>query len=247
MAPFDKIIVTCSPESVPKPLVEQLREGGRMVIPVGERFQQTLYRMTKQDGKLIREPLRPTLFVPMTGEAEDQREHLPDGTNPKVVNGDFTTANTDDDRAKTDFVPGWYYGRQVQQMNAGKDSTSPQQNALVRFRNDTPGLSSHLLQGIAVEGKKVSMIRLSGKVRTENVRKGPTSDAMPAIAISFYDVQRQELGTYLIGPFRGTRPWRSASRLIRVPAETNESILRIGLFGATGIADFGDISIEKVD
>ena len=36
-APFDKIIVTCSPESVPRPLVEQLVDGGRMVVPVGER------------------------------------------------------------------------------------------------------------------------------------------------------------------------------------------------------------------
>ena len=38
-APFDKIIVTCSPESIPKPLIAQLREGGKMVIPVGERYQ----------------------------------------------------------------------------------------------------------------------------------------------------------------------------------------------------------------
>jgi len=41
-APFDKIIVTCSPEKVPPALVAQLREGGRMVIPVGERYQQAL-------------------------------------------------------------------------------------------------------------------------------------------------------------------------------------------------------------
>ncbi len=41
-APFDKIIVTCSPEKVPQALVEQLAEGGRMIVPVGERYQQTL-------------------------------------------------------------------------------------------------------------------------------------------------------------------------------------------------------------
>ncbi len=41
-APFDKIIVTCSPEKIPAPLIEQLNEGGRMVIPLGERYQQLL-------------------------------------------------------------------------------------------------------------------------------------------------------------------------------------------------------------
>ena len=88
---------------------------------------------------------------------------------------------------------------------------------------------------------------LRGRVRTESIRKGPTSDAMPSIAISFYNRQRQELGTYWIGPFRGTRPWRDSSKLIRVPADATESILRIGLFGATGVADFANIAIEKID
>ena len=73
-APFDKIIVTCSPEKVPQPLVDQLREGGRMIIPVGERYQQALHLLKKKDGKLINEALRPTLFVPMTGKAEDSRQ-----------------------------------------------------------------------------------------------------------------------------------------------------------------------------
>ena len=88
-APFDKIIVTCSPESVPVPLKEQLREGGSMIIPVGERYQQTLYRMIKRDGELVREPLRPTLFVPMTGTAESGRQLHPDSANPQINNGDF--------------------------------------------------------------------------------------------------------------------------------------------------------------
>jgi protein-L-isoaspartate(D-aspartate) O-methyltransferase len=69
-APFDAIIVTCAPEKVPQPLVDQLKEGGRMVIPLGTRFNQTVHLMTKQGGKLSDRTLIPTLFVPMTGRAE---------------------------------------------------------------------------------------------------------------------------------------------------------------------------------
>lgn len=277
-APFDKIIVTCSPESVPQPLVDQLAEGGQMIVPVGERYQQTLYRMIKKDGKLVQQPLRPTLFVPMTGTAESSRQRKPDPTNPIVINSDFATFSTEDvalnnaasnnaasagsepeDSVRSpatgkstdffreqrgevadDFVPGWYYGRQVRHRKEGDQG-------YVRFANDTPGLSSHLLQGIAVDGQSVSMIRLVGRCRTENIRKGPTPDAMPMVAISFYDELRQDLGTYTVGPFRGTRPWRESSRLIRVPPKTHEAILRIGLFGATGVADFQRVAIEKID
>ncbi|MGE0758666.1 MAG: protein-L-isoaspartate(D-aspartate) O-methyltransferase, partial [Pirellulaceae bacterium] len=81
-APFDKIIVTCSPEKPPQPLIDQLREGGLMVIPVGERYQQTLYLMRKKNGELIAEALQPTLFVPMTGAAEEARQIQPDPTEP---------------------------------------------------------------------------------------------------------------------------------------------------------------------
>jgi protein-L-isoaspartate(D-aspartate) O-methyltransferase len=47
-----------------------LKDGGRMVIPVGGRFNQMVFLVTKKDGKLTRKELRPTLFVPMTGRAQ---------------------------------------------------------------------------------------------------------------------------------------------------------------------------------
>lgn len=247
-APFDKIIVTCSPESVPAPLVEQLAEGGQILIPVGQRYQQTLYRVTKKDGQMVRQPLRPTLFVPMTGQAEKSRRLQPDAANPLVVNGDFELDAAEDRVAIDDHVPGWYYGRQVKRMGPGQDDgSSPADKGYVRFSNQTPGLNSHLLQGIAIDGREVSMIRLSGQARTKDVRKGPDPDSMPMIAISLYDEQRRDLGTFRLGPFRGSRPWRSSSRLIRVPAATREAILRIGLFGATGTADFDQIVIKRID
>ncbi|HKI21237.1 MAG TPA: protein-L-isoaspartate(D-aspartate) O-methyltransferase [Isosphaeraceae bacterium] len=71
-APFDAIIVTCAPQKIPQPLVDQLKEGGRIVIPLGDRFTQTLHLMVKRGGKLTDKELKPTLFVPMTGRALEE-------------------------------------------------------------------------------------------------------------------------------------------------------------------------------
>ena len=67
-APFDAIIVTCAPEKVPQPIVDQLKDGGRMVIPVGERFAQQLYLLEKKNGQLKESATLPVRFVPMTRE-----------------------------------------------------------------------------------------------------------------------------------------------------------------------------------
>jgi protein-L-isoaspartate(D-aspartate) O-methyltransferase len=67
-APFDAIIVTCAPDHIPQPLVEQLVEGGRMVIPVGRGHRQELYLVEKKEGQIRQRGIIPVLFVPMTGE-----------------------------------------------------------------------------------------------------------------------------------------------------------------------------------
>jgi len=67
-APFDSIIVTCAPERVPQPLVDQLKEGGRMIIPVGAKFAQELYLLEKKDGRLEQSAVLPVRFVPMAGK-----------------------------------------------------------------------------------------------------------------------------------------------------------------------------------
>jgi protein-L-isoaspartate(D-aspartate) O-methyltransferase len=69
-APFDAIIVTCAPEKVPQPLVDQLKDGGRMVIPVGERFAQQLYLLEKKNGQMKESVTLPVRFVPMLREAQ---------------------------------------------------------------------------------------------------------------------------------------------------------------------------------
>jgi protein-L-isoaspartate(D-aspartate) O-methyltransferase len=69
-APFDGIIVTAAPPRIPEPLLQQLKTGGKLVIPVGDTLQD-LYVLTKRrDGGFDRRRVLPVLFVPMTGEAQ---------------------------------------------------------------------------------------------------------------------------------------------------------------------------------
>lgn len=67
-APFDAIIVTAAPDHVPPPLVEQLREGGRMVIPVGKSGSQELYLLEKRGGQIRQTAVIAVKFVPLTRE-----------------------------------------------------------------------------------------------------------------------------------------------------------------------------------
>ncbi|MFB0516051.1 MAG: protein-L-isoaspartate(D-aspartate) O-methyltransferase [Candidatus Neomarinimicrobiota bacterium] len=67
-APFDAIVVTAAPEHIPPPLVQQLAEGGRMVIPVGHPFlTQYLVLVEKKNGRVTSRQLIPVRFVPLTG------------------------------------------------------------------------------------------------------------------------------------------------------------------------------------
>jgi protein-L-isoaspartate(D-aspartate) O-methyltransferase len=69
-APFDGIIVTAAPKTIPPPLKKQLKEGGRLVVPVGV-YNQTLEVYTKKKGELLLEETLPVRFVPMTGKAQE--------------------------------------------------------------------------------------------------------------------------------------------------------------------------------
>ena len=69
-APFDAIIVTCAPEKVPQPLVEQLKDGDWMIIPVGPMGDQELVLLRKQGEHLEKRAVLPVRFVPMTGGAQ---------------------------------------------------------------------------------------------------------------------------------------------------------------------------------
>jgi protein-L-isoaspartate(D-aspartate) O-methyltransferase len=66
--PYDAILVTCAPTEVPEALVDQLAEGGRLVIPVGPKIRQNLVLLRKYNGELIAETAIPVRFVPMIDE-----------------------------------------------------------------------------------------------------------------------------------------------------------------------------------
>ncbi len=71
-APFDAIMLTAAPDHIPRPLTDQLRDGGRLILPLG-RGDQDLVRLRRTRQGIWHERLLPVRFVPMTGEAEKVR------------------------------------------------------------------------------------------------------------------------------------------------------------------------------
>lgn len=70
-APFDAVIITCASPEIPPPLIDQLGDGGRLIIPLGSvRHFQILTLLTKAGGKLQKRAIADVRFVPMTGEAQ---------------------------------------------------------------------------------------------------------------------------------------------------------------------------------
>ncbi|MDG2382889.1 MAG: protein-L-isoaspartate(D-aspartate) O-methyltransferase [Pirellulaceae bacterium] len=234
-APFDKIIVTCSPEKIPVALIEQLREGGRMVIPVGERYQQTMTLLRKENGKLKMEALRPTLFVPMTGTAEARRDVRPDPGNPELINGDFESQAD-----QAEFVSGWYYQRQAKLVEA---ADAPEGDRYVELANQIRGRDCHLMQGLAIDGRAIQRLRFSAWGRARQIAVGTDGEGA-RVVVSFYDENRRDLGQWWLGSWKPDGVWRREEKEVRVPIQAREAIVRIGLFGATGEASFDDIRLR---
>ncbi len=239
-APFDKIIITCSPEKIPQPLIEQLKEGGQMIIPVGQRYQQNLYRMTKRNAKLVKETLRATLFVPMTGTAEAARQVLPDPKKPQIVNGSF-----EDVLNTSDQPTSWHYLRQAHVVD--DEQAAPKGQRFISFTNSKPGNASRALQGLALDGRAMSQVQFSAQVRGQNLRSGPTPRQRAAVLITFYDQRRAVIDSERLGNWEGTFDWQHESRNLRVPLASREAIIRIGLLGGTGQLEIDDVSLTALE
>ena len=234
-APFDKIIVTCSPEEIPQALVDQLEEGGRLVIPLGERFQQSLYLFVKSKGKLERQLLEATFFVPMTGQAESLRKKTSTAPLTELVNGEFEETN---DRH---HPAGWYYVRQAETIS---DQSAPQGNHILRLTNRDRGRHSQLLQVVGVDGERVDRIELRYWVRSQGVKSGQTDRQVPQMRLTFYDENRTEITSHQSGTWTMTTDWKHIREVIEVPPETRLAVLMAGMFGATGRVDLDGIVIE---
>ncbi len=237
-APFDKIIVTCSPENIPQPLVDQLREGGQMIIPVGERYQQNLFRVTKRKGKLEREALQATLFVPMTGEAEVERRVQPDPLHPAIHNGGFEELLD-----KTPRPAGWHYLRLATAVSEGK---APEGSRWLRFENQEKGRVGEALQGFAIDGRHISRLKVSCQIQTSNIAPGPDETQLPALFVSFYDERRAVIDSVQVGPWTTSFNWKTESVEVRVPLEARESIVTVGLNGATGRLEVDDVRVSAI-
>jgi protein-L-isoaspartate(D-aspartate) O-methyltransferase len=234
-APFDKIIVTCSPENVPKPLVEQLREGGRLVVPLGQRYQQTLYLFEKVKGALKAEPLQPTFFVPMMGRAEEERAAPADPGEPVLVNGDFQDAPGDQ-------PAGWYYLRQAKVETDGR---TPGGKCL-SFQNDTPGRAAQAFQAVGVDGRHTREIEISLWVRGSRVQPGVLPEQHPGLAVVFFNANRQLVSKQGIGPWSGTFEWGEKHLRIKVPASARLASVEVGLWGGTGQISVGGVTLKAI-
>lgn len=234
-APFDKIIVTCSPEDVPQLLVDQLKDGGKMIIPLGQRYQQVFHLFGKKNGKLVQTKLIPILFVPMTGLSEEKRELKPDPLNPMIVNGGFEIDENQDGRPDN-----WHYQRQTSLM----DQEAPQGKRFLRFENRDLGRSAQLLQGMSLDGKSIHSVSVRLSLMYENTVAGEQSFQKPAFIIHFYDLNRRPIGESLLGPWLGTGGWKTESKSIAVPRNAREAVVRVGLNGATGVLSVDDLSLS---
>ena len=194
--------------------------------------------MEKQNGEMVRKALRPTLFVPMTGEAEDQRQVLPDPTNPRLLNSGFEDGLDDEG-----FVKGWYYQRQLQLV---EDAAAPQGKHFVEFKSKVPGQLAHVMQAFSIDGRQVPVVKFNVSFACENVRAGTSEYELPSAILSFYNADREELSTTRLGPHRGTKRWQHLSQEVRVPLATREAIVRIGLFGGIGTARFDNVTIRAI-
>lgn len=234
-APFDKIIVTCSPEKVPQPLIDQLADGGKLIVPLGERYQQVFHLFEKRDGDLVETKLLPTLFVPMTGTSETEREVQPDPKHPQIVNGNFELSTIEPGKAD-----GWHYQRRSEIVT----QNAPEGRQFLRFENLDPGRSAHMLQGMAIDGRVIGGVNVSLRMMLTSLGPGADPQERPGLLLHFYDARRAYLGSQQLPAWTADVPvWTVVAGTLAVPRNAQEAIIQVGLNGATGVLSLDDLKL----
>ena len=169
------------------------------MCPSESDISKNLYRLTKVGDEIRRDALRATLFVPMTGLAEERRQRLPDPVRPSITNGSFEETVGEKKRQPV----GWHYLRQA--VVADSDN-APDGRRYLTFSNSEPGRASRALQGLAIDGRKIARLELSAHVQGHDLAAGPTPDQVAAAMVTFYDTRRSVIGNHVVAAWKGTFP-----------------------------------------
>jgi protein-L-isoaspartate(D-aspartate) O-methyltransferase len=137
---------------------------------------------------------------------------------------------------------GWHYLRQAATVAA---ADAPQGGRYLSFANEQPGRSSQALQGFAVDGRKISQLRIASFVRGVDLAADPNTNGGPAVIVSFFDDRRAAIDHARLGPWNGSFDWRRDAADVPVPLAAREAIFAIGLHGATGRLDIDDLTIAE--
>ncbi len=187
-----------------------------MVIPCGERYQQTLYLLKKSKGKLVAEVVAADAV-----RADDRQGRSSNArSSPIPPTRRSKTAASRASPASHRLPPA---GTTSGSSSWSRTRDAPEGKYYITFKNSTPGRGSQALQGFAVDGRKVVQLRISARVRGHDIRPGQRAKQLAAIVVNFYDESRVPIGEAVAGSWRGTFDWQSETRSINVPLRAREA------------------------
>ena len=230
-------------------------------MPVGERYQQTLYLFKKVDGKLVSTALLPTLV-----RADDRsgrgRPRNQAGPGEPAYRQRQLSKNWPRICLRRRPCPGRKPCCRPSRLRAKRPSRSagtisgswnwsnpgmpPTVGIMPALPTASRGGPAAALQGMAVDGRKVHELEFSLWVRAVDVKAGRNNEEVPILGVNFYDENRATVGDAWLGPWKGTFGWRREVELIAVPPQAREAVLRIGLHGGVGEICFDDIQVKPV-